>query len=216
MTVISVTLIRGTHCDFKLDDVEALKVLNLSNQGIDCIDNLEVFSHIEELHLAHNVIERIENVDFLNSLNLLDLSNNLINSESLTSSIGLLPRNIKTLILTGNPCSADKAALDILQRSYAGLNVIVNKSPSAPHNADEVSDESVEESDKEQTDEADQSEADHKFDETDDSDFPLNADEVLQSLVERKCRLQSIETFNVTKITEVGFFYHWHRSHFIM
>ena len=203
MTVISVTLIRGTHSDFTLDDVEALKVLRLNNHEIDCIDNLEVFSHIEELHLANNIIERIENVDFLDRLNLLDLSDNLISSASLKSSVGLLPRNIKTLVLTGNPCATDKVALSVLQRSYAGLNLIVNRNSSAPDDVDEASDEGDEVSDKEQIDGAGLSEADDKFDEIDDSDFPLNADEVLQSLVERKCRLQSMETFNVTQITEV-------------
>ena len=33
--------------------------------------------------------------------------------------------------------------------------------------------------------------------------MPLNADEVLKSLVERKCRLQSMETFSVERTTEV-------------
>ena len=208
MTVISVTLIRGTHSDFTLDDIEALKVLRLNNHEIDSIDNLEVFSHIEELYLANNTIERIENVDFLDRLNLLDLSDNHISSESLKSSIGLLPRNIKTLILTGNPCATDKVALDILQRSCMGLNLVINRSISALGDVDEASDESDKDPDKEQTNRADLSEADDKFDEIDDSDFPLNADEVLQSLVERKCRLQSMETFNVTKITEVHSFCH--------
>jgi hypothetical protein len=39
--------------------------------------------------------------------------------------------------------------------------------------------------------------------EGDDDDHPLNADEVLKALVERKCRLQSIETFNSKETVEV-------------
>ena len=36
-----------------------------------------------------------------------------------------------------------------------------------------------------------------------DDDLPLNADEVLQSLVERKCRLQSVATLNISNTAEV-------------
>lgn len=125
MTSISITLIRKTHDDFSIDNVESLSVIRLDNQGINCIDNLEVFSHIRELYLSNNEIEMIENIDFLDNLEFLDLSNNRITSQNLITSIALLPQNLKTLNLANNPCSSDESALLILQDKCPSLNIVV-------------------------------------------------------------------------------------------
>lgn len=125
MTSISVTLIRRSHDDFSIDDVESLNVIRLDNQGINCIDNLEVFSHIRELYLSNNEIEKIENIDFLDNLEFLDLSSNKITSQNLIASIALLPQNLKTLNIAYNPCSNDESALLILQDKCPHLNIIV-------------------------------------------------------------------------------------------
>lgn len=201
MTSISITLIRGTHSEFNIDDPEAIQIIKLNKQEIACIDNLEVFSHIRELHLADNLIERIENINFLQNLTFLDLSNNRINSESLLLSIGSIPRNLKDLNLSGNQCAEDESALNALQDGYPDLNIIVgvyvggeiiesfdglgfeNSRIENPTDSDEDNDSSD--------------------DEGEEGDMPLNADEVLKSLVERKCRLQSMETFSVERTTEV-------------
>lgn len=215
MTSISVTLIRGTHSDFDVENLEALRIIRLNNQGIVCIDNLEVFSHITELHLADNGITTIENIDFLDNLAFLDLSNNLISSDSLISSIGLMPKNIKTINLSGNPCANDDSALIALSDSCPGLDIIVgvyaggeiidaaensglentNKKVDFSHQNNE---------DENQSDGDDQKDSDaEENDDGEEGDMPLNADEVLKSLVERKCRLQSLEMFSVTRTTEV-------------
>jgi hypothetical protein len=125
MASISITLIRNTHIDFSIDDIESLTIIKLDNKGLNNIDNLEVFSHILELHLSDNIIDKIENIDFLQHLELLDLSNNLITSENLLSSIDLLPLNLKTLNLSGNPCANDEDVLMTLQDSYPNLSIIV-------------------------------------------------------------------------------------------
>lgn len=187
MTAISVTLIRGTHAEFSVDNFEALKIIRLNDQGIDCIDNLEVFSQIEELYLRNNKIQRIENVDFLSRLIVLDLSNNQISSDSLVSSIGLLPQNLLSLNLTGNPCALDEEAVTALRKSFPSVKVIVN--------------EALDDDENDEDDEVDSNGGDDE--ENVDDDSPLNADEVLQSLVERKCRLQSVATLNVTNAAEV-------------
>jgi Leucine-rich repeat (LRR) protein len=196
MSSISVTLIRNTHSDFNIDDIESLKVIRLNKQGIDLIDNLEVFSHIEELHLAGNVIRRIENIEFLSRLHLLDLSNNLITSESLNSSIGLLPQNIRTLILTGNPCTGDKYVLDAVQKSCDGLIIIANDTTEISNRLSELKIDALKIDSLKIVDYKGEYEGDVE-------DIPLNADEVLQSLVERKCRLQNMEVFDITKAVEV-------------
>jgi hypothetical protein len=187
MTAISVTLIRGTHAEFSVDDFEALKIIRLNDQGIDCIDNLEVFSQIEELYLRNNKIQRIENVDFLSRLIILDLTDNQISSDSLISSIGLLPQNLLTLNLTGNPCALDDVAVAALQKRLPAVCIIV--------------DESSNEDEDDEDEDTDDNRGDNE--ENVDDDLPLNADEVLQSLVERKCRLQSVATLNITNTAEV-------------
>ena len=194
---ISVTLIRSTHSDFSIYDIESLRIIKLNNQGIESIDNLEVFSHIEELHLAGNKIKRIENVDFLCRLHLLDLSNNFITGESLNSSIDLLPKNIETLILTGNPCTNDKFVLDALQLSCPGLKITIDD---AFEKSDKLTDLKI---DSPKNEDNERGEA-----EEDSGDVPLNADAVLQYLVERKCRLQNMETFDITKAVEVRSEFH--------
>ena len=197
MSSISVTLIRSTHNDFCIDDIESLKVIRLNKQGIDLIDNLEVFSHIEELHLSGNVIKRIENVEFLSRLHLLDVSNNLITSESLYSSIGLLPQNIKTLILSGNPCTGDKVALDALQHSCSGLKLVIDHAFEELDHLTDLKIDTLESHSLQNEDDRRGEDEEHL------EDLPLNADEVLQSLVERKCRLQNMETFDISKALEV-------------
>jgi hypothetical protein len=187
MTEISVTLIRGTHADFSIDDFEALKIIRLNDQGIDCIDNLEVFSQIEELYLRNNNIQRIENVDFLSRLIILDLADNQISIDSLISSIGLLPQNLLTLNLTGNPCALDDVAVAALQKSLPAVSIIVTETSN----------------DDEDDEDEDTDDSRGENEENVDDDVPLNADEVLQSLVERKCRLQSVATLNITNTAEV-------------
>jgi hypothetical protein len=226
MTSISITLIRRTHDDFSIDNVESLSVIRLDNQGINCIDNLEIFSHIRELYLSNNEIEKIENIDFLNNLEFLDLSNNRITSQNLITSIALLPQ---TLNIANNPCSSDESALIILQDKYSNLNIIVGVYTGGEiiENTDNLELNKSNLSREEDSSLVESNDGKfHEFpmsltysitsifiylylifsvedNEGDDDDHPLNADEVLKALVERKCRLQSIETFNSKDTIEV-------------
>ncbi|XP_061389387.1 protein tilB-like [Musca vetustissima] len=80
-----------------------LKILLLQSNLISKIENLNKLKRLEYLNLALNNIERIENLQHLESLNKLDLTLNFIGE--LTSIECLKDNyNLKTLILTGNPC----------------------------------------------------------------------------------------------------------------
>jgi hypothetical protein len=193
MTEISLRLIRQTHENFSPDDIEALKEINLSNQGIQRIDNLELFTHISVLNLSGNSISQIENIDLLNNLDFLDVSGNQINSESLVSSIDLIPRSLRNINLSGNPCAADDLSLCLLQDRYPDLNIIVGvyedgEDQEGEPDVDDYGD--------------DEDEGGGEEDEEQHEEGPLNAEEVLRALVDRKCRLQTVETFNMGKVVD--------------
>uniref|UniRef100_A0A1I8MFE6 Dynein axonemal assembly factor 11-like CS domain-containing protein n=2 Tax=Musca domestica TaxID=7370 RepID=A0A1I8MFE6_MUSDO len=80
-----------------------LKILLLQSNLIAKIENLHKLKRLEYLNLALNNIERVENLQPLESLNKLDLTLNFIGE---LTSIECLTENynLKTLILTGNPC----------------------------------------------------------------------------------------------------------------
>ncbi|XP_046802478.1 protein tilB isoform X1 [Lucilia cuprina] len=80
-----------------------LKILLLQSNLISKIENLYKLKRLEYLNLALNNIERVENLEKLESLNKLDLTLNFIGE--LTSIENLKDNyNLRSLILTGNPC----------------------------------------------------------------------------------------------------------------
>lgn len=80
-----------------------LKILLMQSNLIAKIENLYKLKRLEYLNLALNNIERVENLHQLESLNKLDLTLNFIGE--LTSIETLKDNyNLRTLILTGNPC----------------------------------------------------------------------------------------------------------------
>ncbi|XP_065365575.1 protein tilB [Calliphora vicina] len=80
-----------------------LKILLLQSNLISKIENLYKLKRLEYLNLALNNIERVENLEKLESLNKLDLTLNFIGE--LTSIESLKNNyNLRSLILTGNPC----------------------------------------------------------------------------------------------------------------
>lgn len=80
-----------------------LKILLLQSNLISKIENLHKLKRLEYLNLALNNIERVENLEKLESLNKLDLTLNFIGE--LTSIESLKDNyNLRSLILTGNPC----------------------------------------------------------------------------------------------------------------
>lgn len=200
MTEISFSLIRACHGS--VEKLEALQVIHLDHQGIAEIDNLEVFWDIRELYLSRNVIERIENIEFLDRLQHLDLSSNRITAEALQDAFDRFPRNLSTINLSGNPCANDEAVLEALSERYPELNIIIGLYAEGEEEdeADAVINRQLshgvllptkDEDEEEEEDDDNEEEAEA---EEDINVSPLNADEVLKSLVERKCRLQNVST----------------------
>lgn len=219
MASISVSLVRKVH-GFTAEELETLDILELNNQGLNELDNLEVFSQIRELHLSGNAISVIENLEFLSSLEFLDLSFNQIGSEGLRTGFGCLPQSLQTLNLTGNPCAEDEALLMELQDRMPRLGIIVGmeqeptalspekkRSPKqrsgnqAEASEDGPCDNGPAEDDNDNDDDGVNEEDEDAFwgeeeafgREREDADdaAPLDADEVLKAIVSRKCRLQN-------------------------
>ena len=188
MVEISVTLIRRCHGNIGIDELEKMSKIDLSNQSIENIDNLEVFSEIEELVLSRNLISKIENLSFLRNLAILDVSFNSIDSVSLKAAVSELPPNIKSINLSGNPCCDDDTCLLLLQDRYPELGIIIGEE-SGDKEGDGGSD------DEEAHDDTD---LDPEHAVAQDSprtrSVPLNSEEILKSIVERKCKLQSQES----------------------
>ena len=202
--------------------MEALQIIRLTKQGIAFIDNLELFWDARELDLSGNVIEQIENVNFLEKLERLDLSSNRITGPALLRALDVLPRNLQAINLSGNPCAEDDGALGALADRYPELNIIIGL-----YGDDEVEDEADaaitrqlskanglmaspqqravgDEEDGEENGD-DEDEEDDEEEEDDDAEYdptPLNDDDVLKALVDRKCRLQNLSPMNVTKAVD--------------
>jgi hypothetical protein len=180
----------------------------LSNQGIARIDNLEVFSHIIELDLSNNAISMIENIDFLNKLEFIDVSKNQISVDGLLASLENLPKNLQSINISDNPCAGNEAALCALQDRYPNLNIIVGtysddeeKSSTNNEMTMNVSENNNGEKDPDSSDvESSPSTGDDQNDEK--PVGALDADDILRTLVDRKCKLQSLERYNMDNTVE--------------
>ena len=191
-TAITFALIRKKNADLNFDNIEDITLICLDNCNLASVNNLELFSHIQELHLHHNKISLIENISYFKSLKYLDLSFNTISEEGLLQSLANIPKGLGSINLTGNPCAVDDGALSVLQDTFPDLGIIIDT-----------------------VDEITGSKAENNFDEEietkpslvlDDIDHsrPLNADNVLKAIVDRKCKLQSISTCNIDATILVG------------
>ena len=208
---ITFALIRKANPNSNFDELNSISSLNLSNCSISHIDNLEIFEHVKELILSNNSISKIENLFFFKDLEMLDLSCNRITSHNLIESIKEIPSCLKSINLSGNPCADDISSLSKIQDTFPDLGIIIDvmdedededgeddelgsslelKPDSLPL-YDQDKPEPVEESD---------------FFEPIDHDLskPLRSDEILKSLVDRKCKLQSIPAFNLDATVNVS------------
>ncbi len=212
MKEITVSLIRECHATKSAEDLEKLRCINLNDKQIEKIDNLEVFFDIVELHLSRNCLTKIENLTFLNNLQFLDVSYNCISSSSLITSIEdeSIPKSLREINITGNPCANDESVLMILQDYIPDLLIIVGIEEDVVNNNNNnniiktTSDSDSSESDNDNSEiDAETNEITYdstlgKFEEyTLSDDTSLNPDELLKHIVDRKCKLQNIATFNV-------------------
>jgi hypothetical protein len=186
MVDISFNLVRKSNPTLNYDNIEEIFSLKLSKCNILRIDNLDLFSHIKDLDLSGNLITKIENLMCFKSLNYLDLSSNHIDSAGLISSLNEIPKSLKSINLSSNPCILDEASLCILQDRYPELGIIIDIVRMDENNEDN--------SEEDSNGENEVSVSKHR---TIDLSKPLNSEEVLKEIVSRKCKLQSLSTFNL-------------------
>jgi hypothetical protein len=229
MPIISVGLVRKCHPEIDVNNLHLIEVIRLINQGIDEIDNLEVFSNIKALFLNQNNIKRIENLEYLSSLQHLDLSSNKIDSESLRQHVKNIPAKLGSINLSNNPCCEDEVCLQGVQDMYPNLNIIIGleepesadgndqviAASGSRSNQNEINDSGANEIKKEDENSDDEG-SDEDSDENDTADaddsqpplgdnMTLDADIILQQLVERKCRIQQLSAeLNIDSVLSVG------------
>jgi Ran GTPase-activating protein (RanGAP) involved in mRNA processing and transport len=188
MVEISFGLIRRNNPELDFDALDSLTNIDLNDCGITEIDNLDLFTHISELHLSRNNIQLIANLDFFSKLEYLDLSHNKIDAASLRKSFTSIPASLKALNLTGNDCAADTDVCCDLQDLYPDIGIVIDNI--SDDEAGDGEDEDGEEEEDEEEDEEEQEDI---------NALPvltgkLNSDEILKALVERKCRLQNVQS----------------------
>jgi len=111
---ISLKLVREVYPKMPVEALVDSTELILKAQGIDEIDNMELFDRVEKLDLSHNGIRRVENLEWLSRLTELDLSFNKISVDGLNVS-SFPSSSLKYVNLSGNPCCADLAAMHELR-----------------------------------------------------------------------------------------------------
>lgn len=192
MGKINFGLIRSKNPDVANENIEEIESLNLSDCEITAIENLELFHHIKELNLHNNRIKKLEELLLMSNLQILDVSNNLIESEGLRASMSQIPRTLLSINLSGNPCVSDFGVLEQLQDMFPDL-VIATEEETAEHKDVDQMDTSKNEGGEE-----------HEDVDGDLNGIPLNADDVLKMIVDRKCKLQNLQpVFNLQNTVQV-------------
>lgn len=196
MATISFSLIcKKNPAITDVDDIQSITKLDLDNSNVATIDNLELFSHIREINLSHNNIKSLRNLEYLSALEVLDLSYNDITSTDLSQSLRYLPRKLSTIILSGNPCTQDEVALSQLQDMFPELGIAIDE-------ADEQDQIEID-GETEETFRTADSDSEANIDQETVFSGPVNADEVLKFIVDRKCKLQSLQSFNLDNVVKV-------------
>jgi hypothetical protein len=124
----------------------------------------------------------------------LDLSFNPINSSGLLESMKHLPSGLATLNLSGCPCAQDEATLQALQDAFPDLGIAIEEDNYLDHDNEDDKTQPVA-YDHTQTDDNDNN-SDNDYIEIENSNIsnsnePVDADEILRYIVQRKCRLQA-------------------------
>jgi hypothetical protein len=197
MGTINFGLIRLKNPDVgSVDNIEDIDSLNLSGCEIRDIDNLELFHHIHELNLSNNQIERIEELLLFINLQILDVSDNCIDATGLRSSISQLPKSLVSINLSGNPCAKDLDALGELQDVFPDLVIAIEEDRVVVDN-DRDGDEKDGCNDDDDDDDDENDDGHSRQPQTNSRHSPmepLDSDDILKMIVDRKCKLQQIQT----------------------
>lgn len=202
MGKINFALIRSKNPDVaNTESIEEIESLNLSNCEITAIENLELFHHIKELNLSNNRITKLEELTLMTNLQILDVSNNCIDSEGLKLSFGQIPKSLLSINLTGNPCVSHLDVLGELQDQFIDLVIAIEEEEEG-EDENEQCHYDLEEGDLGGKDSEKSMDRGNILD-----DGPLNADDILKMIVDRKCQLQNLQpTFNLQNTIQVKLF----------
>lgn len=214
MTKISFALVRSKNPDVAVtDNIEEIEAIDLSNSNIEELENLEVFSHVKELNLSNNLLRTFGEINLFSNLQILDLSNNKIDAQELKKSIKLLPRSLLSINLSGNPCADDDETLGSLQDALPDMVIAIEAQSEEQYQAERVATSHgrrrellAEDNFKEEDEEQDDEDGENQDENIIQSNYtgPLNSDEVLKMIVERKCKLQSFSQFNLDAAVSVS------------
>ncbi len=192
MTEISFSLIRSQNPEITTaSDIEDIDSIRLINCNIEEIDNLELFHHINELNLSRNRIQRLTNLSILFKLKILDVSYNNITSQDLRQSIKSLPKTLISINLTGNPCVDDEEALMELQDALPEVIIAIEVDNDDENPSSEREGKSSHENEKTDEENEEEDEEERLNSKENDKHQVLNNEEVLKSIVERKCLIQN-------------------------
>lgn len=202
MGKINFALIRSKNPDVaNTESIEEIESLNLSNCEITAIENLELFHHIKELNLSNNRITKLEELTLMTNLQILDVSNNCIDSEGLKLSFGQIPKSLLSINLTGNPCVSHLDVLGELQDQFIDLVIAIEEEEEG-EDENEQCHYDLEEGHLGGKDSEKSMDRGNILD-----DGPLNADDILKMIVDRKCQLQNLQpTFNLQNTIQVKLF----------
>jgi hypothetical protein len=206
MTDVTFSLIRKHNPEISnAEDIGEVDVIRLLNCNIVEIENLELFHHVSELYLNQNKIETLKGLSIFYQLKVVDVSYNKISSDALLESVPFLPKSLLSINLTGNPCVEDEMVLGTLQDALPEVIIAIE--------IDEQEDLQVN-STEEGKDEKSEGQSDPEVG----IDLPvkpsfLDTEEVLKSIVERKCKMQNTSsTFDLEREVKVSFFHRFTSS----
>lgn len=197
MTEITLRLIRSCNPQLDIDNLEECSILTLNDCNIETIENLELFSHLTELKLCGNSITAVENLTLFSKLQYLDVSRNKITSQGLLRSVYGIPPKLNTINLSGNPCVSDEDALTAFQEKFPNLFIVIEDIVESAVDESEQADVGVE-------DGGDDEEPVDVSDAIAEIPADMASDAVLSYIVNRKCKLQAIGSFNLDSTVAVS------------
>lgn len=174
------------------EEVDAEEVLrrnqiSLSHMEISKIDCLELFDNLLTLDLSYNCITTIDNISFLHTLTSLNVACNLIREVHPDQ----FPPSLISIDLSGNPCVVSRINFDRLIEQFDALTIITSTVKEELPQEDEEDREGLEPFNAENT-----------YDTM--SMGVMDSDQLLVSITDRKCRIQSLLTSPPTQSTPIS------------
>jgi hypothetical protein len=114
------------------------------------------------------------------------------------------PKNLKYLNICGNPCAQDTKAIEKLQSEMTQLDIVYESTSSIDKQEIQDGEEDAEEGE-DTFEDCDLIAGENAGDSSNKNnvDIKIDADLVLREIVDRKCRLQNVDVFDLNSCVEV-------------